>query len=44
VDIKSWDIQNLFIVYQTFKLPVKIKIVSLLFEPKRSQINCVIQG
>jgi hypothetical protein len=27
VDIKSWDIQNLLIVYQTFELSLKIKIV-----------------
>jgi hypothetical protein len=27
VDIKSWDIQNLLIVSQTFELSLKIKIV-----------------
>jgi hypothetical protein len=27
VDIKSWDIQNLLIVYQTFESSLKIKIV-----------------
>jgi hypothetical protein len=30
VDIKTWDIQNLLIVYQTFELSLKIKIVSIL--------------
>jgi hypothetical protein len=29
VDIKTWDIQNLLIVYQTFELSLKIKIVSI---------------
>jgi hypothetical protein len=29
VDIKTGDIQNLLIVYQTFELSLKIKIVSI---------------
>jgi hypothetical protein len=29
VDIKTWDTQNLLIVYQTFELSLKIKIVSI---------------
>jgi hypothetical protein len=29
VDIKTWDIQNLLIVYQTSELSLKIKIVSI---------------
>jgi hypothetical protein len=29
VDIKTWDIQNLLIVYQTFELSLKIKTVNI---------------